>query len=83
MTTPLRGEVLGQRHVDLLPAGEVQRGDGQLQVALDVTGVEERELVAGAVAVDPEVQGLCRAFPDWRRSLPWPENSSRCPPGST
>ena len=52
-----QGEVLGQRHVDLLPAGEVQRGDGQLQVALDVTGVEERELVAGAVAVDPEVQG--------------------------
>ena len=42
---------------DRLPAGEVQRGDGQLQVALDVTGVKERELVAGAVAVDPEVQG--------------------------
>ena len=52
-----QSEVLGQRHVDLLPASEVQRGDGQLQVALDVTGVEERELVAGAVAVDPEVQG--------------------------
>ena len=52
-----QSEVLGQRHVDLFPASEVQRGDGQLQVALDVTGVEERELVAGAVAVDPEVQG--------------------------
>ena len=51
------GEILRQGDADLLPASEVQFGDGQLQVALDVTGVEERELVAGAVAVDPEVQG--------------------------
>ena len=53
---PAESERLGQRDADLLPAGEVQQGNGQSQVALCVPGVEEGELIAGAVAVNPEVQ---------------------------
>ena len=54
---PGEGKVPRQCDADLLPAGEVQQGNGQSQVALSVPGIEEGKLIAGAVTVNPEVQG--------------------------
>ena len=55
-TKSLEAEPIAGGHRDLLPAGEIQRGNRRLQVALRTVVIEQIQIVAGAVAIDPQVQ---------------------------